>query len=68
MEQSLFMTGKGAEEIWQGIWKNCSNQRGVLKKFWILERGSEIFCPSKPEKSRDSTLIRFHPIVPLFES
>ena len=65
------MTGTGAEEMWRGSEKKYSIQRGVSKKFLILERGSENFlCPSNSQKShvRESTLIRFHPIVPSFES
>ena len=40
------------------------------KKFSILQRGPEIFCVlQNPKNPRgDSTLIRFHPIVPLFKS
>ena len=44
------MTGTGAEEIWEGEWKKYSIQRGVLKKFLILERGPEIFVSFKASK------------------
>ena len=28
-EQSLFMTGTGAEEIWEGVWKNAVSKDGL---------------------------------------
>ena len=50
------MTGTGAEEIWEGVWKKCSIQRGVSKKFSIVERGFEVFCvlqnPKNPEETQ----------------
>ena len=50
-----------------GDLEKCSIQRGVLKKVSIRERGPKTFCVfQNPTKSQgDSTLIRFHPIVPL---
>ena len=44
------MTGTGAEEIWEGVWKTYRTQRGVLKTFFILERGSEFFVSFKASK------------------
>ena len=38
------MTGTGTEEMLRGSGKKYSIQRGVSKKFLILERGSEHFC------------------------
>ena len=42
-EQSLFMTGTGAEEIWEGLWKNTVPEEGLSKSFYSRE-GPEIFC------------------------
>ena len=38
------MTPTGADEIWEGSGKKYSIQSGVIKKFFILERGPEFFC------------------------
>ena len=39
------------EEIWEGVRKIQYPKRGY-EKFFILVQGPEIFCPSKPQKSR----------------
>ena len=42
------MTGTGAEEIWEGVWKKYSIQRGVSKKFLILKFFVSFKVPTIP--------------------
>ena len=55
-EQALFMAGMGAEEMWEGVWKKYSIQRGLSKRFLILERCPKIFCVlQSPKNPRGGT-------------
>ena len=60
----------GGRDRGVGLKKIQYPKRGSEKLF-ILERGPEIFCVLQAPKMQgagDSTLIRFHPIVPPFKS